>query len=174
MIQNEKGRNRHIAIYIYQRPWKLERSAWWWIWMHENEMPKSIWRQCRDPGDRGVQCYTHPGGIEWLLGWVLASSIFRSLGTGHWQYEYRARAEYRCALDQCSPNRGSGLTSKSQPPPYFLDHGSREAKENRFIVGDAWGWLSLPQDLFFKGFTGKGQRLWSTTPKTIFFSGGKM
>lgn len=45
------------------------------------------------------------GGV-WLLAWVLASSIFRSLGAGHWQYEYRAEAEYRCALDQCSPNRG--------------------------------------------------------------------
>lgn len=71
--------------------------------MHENEMPESIWRQCRDPGDRGVQCYTHPGGIDWLLGWALASSIFRSLGAGHRQYEHRAGAEYRCALDQCFP-----------------------------------------------------------------------
>lgn len=51
--------------------------------MHENETPKSIQRQCRGPGDRGVQCYTFPGGIVWLLGWALASSIFRSLGVRH-------------------------------------------------------------------------------------------
>lgn len=150
MVHNEKQKQTYRKERdVSQRPWTLERFVWWWIWMHENEMPKSIWRQCRDPGDRGVQCYTHPGGIDWLLGWALASSIFRSLGAGHWQYEYSARAEYRCALDQCSPNRGSGLTSESQAQPYFLGHGSREAMENRFIVGDAWGWLSLPQNVFF-------------------------
>lgn len=113
-------------------------GRFWWIWMDENKMPESIWRQCRDPGDRGVECHSHPEGIDWLLGWALASSIFRSLGAGHWQYEHTARAEYRCALDQRSPNRGSGHTSQSQTHTrrHFLGHSSRESVESRFIVGE--------------------------------------
>lgn len=85
------------------------------------------------------------GGV-WLLAWVLASSIFRSLGDGHWQYEHRAEAEYRCALDQCSPKRGSGLTSESQSWLFFVGHSSNKVMENELIVGDVWGWLCLPQN----------------------------
>lgn len=130
MAQKREWRN------VSWSPWKLGR--FWWIWMDENKMLESIWRQCRDPGDRGVECHSHPGGIDWLLGWVLASSIFRSLGAGHWQYEHTARAEYRCALDQRSPNRGSGHTSQSQTHTrrHFLGHSSRESIESRFSVGE--------------------------------------
>lgn len=93
--------------------------------MHENETPESIQRQCRDPGDRVVRHYTKPEGMDWLLGWALASSIFRSLlGAGHWQQQPSAATEYRCAVDQCCapstlhPNGGSGLTVEFWP--HFL------------------------------------------------------
>lgn len=38
---------------------------------------------------------------------------------------------------------GSGLSSESQPRSYFLGHGSREALENRFIVGGERGRMRL-------------------------------
>lgn len=78
---------------------------------------------------------TPPGGTDWLLGWIGASSIFTSLGSGRWQYECRARTEYRCSQDWCSPNRGSELTSQSQLYFGFLGHNSRDNLENRFSLG---------------------------------------
>lgn len=56
-------------------------------------MSKSIWRQCTDPGERRVWCYTPLGGIDWLLGWALASSIFRSLAIDNMRAELRLNTD---------------------------------------------------------------------------------
>lgn len=55
MVANEKGRNRQRKRRFFSDTMEAQgRSG------DENVMPELIWRPCKDPGDREVQCYVHP------------------------------------------------------------------------------------------------------------------